>query len=142
MTTSDPKEFSTLIDQAETQVSQQASKHAGQTPSLGMPPWAVPVLLATVIAITGSSLWSLLAPVSTQQVKHDLESAVDQARTVIDASRAKDGELPETLPNAALASVVRYEPDAGGYRLIASMMGVRVTLERDGKKSMETGVEQ
>lgn len=97
------------------------------------------VLLA-VAALALHYLWSAFAPPSTTQTTRDLEAAVDAARKSIEDERSRTGRLPEALPNAALASVVRYEPDASTYKLSATILGVRVTLENDGHKTTETGV--
>jgi hypothetical protein len=50
--------------------------------------------------------------------------------------------LPDALPNASLAAVVQYEPDSNEYKLVATMMGVRVTLQKNGSKSTDVGVAQ
>lgn len=95
------------------------------------------LLLVTALAL--HSVWTSLRPPSTQQTARDLEAVVDAARQSVEEARSQTGQLPAALPNAALASVVRYEPDAGSYRLSATIMGVRVSLEPDGKKLTVTG---
>jgi hypothetical protein len=88
------------------------------------------------------SVWGALRPPTVQQTARDLEAVIDAARQSIESARTQTGQLPSALPNAALASVVRYEPDAGSYRLSATIMGVRVSLEPDGQKLTVTGEER
>ncbi len=97
-------------------------------------------LLLAVAAFALHALWSAFAPPSTSQTARDLEAAVDAARKSVEAERSRTGRLPDALPNAALASVVRYEPEVSTYKLSATILGVRVTLETDGRKTTETGV--
>ncbi len=98
-------------------------------------------VLLSVVAMALHVLWDDLFTPPVRRTTRDLEAAVDAARESIERAKAQTGQLPSALPNAALATVVRYEPDAGGYRLSATIMGVRVTLEPDGRKKTETGVD-
>jgi hypothetical protein len=83
-------------------------------------------------------VWSILAPPRDAQVQRDLGEAVEMARDSIESSRRTNGgALPERIPNAALATAVRYEQADGSYRLVASAMGIRVTLEPDGSRRAE-----
>lgn len=95
--------------------------------------------LLVLIAVALHSVWTAWMPPSAQQTARDLEAVVDAARQSVESVRSRTGQLPSALPNAALASVVRYEPDAGSYRLSATIMGVRVSLEPDGQKVTVTG---
>ena len=54
------------------------------------------------------------------------------------AAKSGSGTLPASIPNASLAAVVVYEPGQQDYKLSATVMGVRVTLERDGSKTRDT----
>lgn len=98
-------------------------------------------VLLVMLAAALHVLWDDLFTPPVRQTTRDLEAAVDAARESIERAKAQTGQLPTALPNAALATVVRYEPEAGGYRLSATIMGVRVTLEPDGRKKTETGVD-
>lgn len=91
-------------------------------------------LLVSFVAICGWGLYAFWAPISASQVERDLDMAIDQARQAVEASRGPGGELPSALPNAALSQIVIYQPDSGGYRLEGSIMGLRISLERDGSK--------
>lgn len=98
--------------------------------------------LIVILAYCGHWLWVALRPPHQAQVAHDLALAVDQARAAVETAKTRTGELPDALPNASLAAVVRYEPERDEYRLVATMMGVRVTLQRDGTRSTDVGVSE
>jgi hypothetical protein len=142
--TRDPQgsdDLSALIRQAEREVSRQtrralpAPRGSFAKPALG----AVLVVLA-IYAVY--SLWALFAPPSTEKVAHDLEVAVDAARESVEKAKSESGQLPESIPSASLGSVVRYERGQQDYRLSATILGIRVTLEADGKKTVEKGVQE
>lgn len=99
------------------------------------------VLLASVVAYAGTKISAALSPPTQKEVAHDLEVVIDKAHDAIEAAKTKTGELPDALPNAALASVVRYDHDKDTYSLSATILGIRVTLEPGGKKKTETGVQ-
>ncbi len=135
----DGADLDALIDQAH-----QETLRAGH-PSHGPKRRALASRLSSMVLLAAAAfalyqLWSVFAPPSTGQTTRDLEAAVDAARQSIEDERSRTGRLPEALPNAALASVVRYEPDASTYKLSATILGVRVTLQSDGQKTTETGV--
>lgn len=98
-----------------------------------------PVVATIAIVLSLVSIWNRLAPPSERQLASDLEQIVDQARLFIDESRSANGELPEGLP-AGLASVVQYEHAGKTYRLTATVLAVRVTLESDGSRRTDFGV--
>jgi len=139
---SEPNDLSNLIQQAEkTAHSQAEAKPAPKSKPL---PWRMifSVLLAGVIAYAGTKVSAGLSPPSQKEVAHDLEAVLDRAHDVIETAKAESGELPEALPNAALASVVEYEHDRTGYQLTATIMGVKVTMERSGRKTTDMGEKQ
>ena len=130
-----------LIEQAQKEASKSSALRAAPAKRRGML-WIWAGCVAIVAAFSVHSVWRGLAPPSTQQTTRDLEAAVDAARASIEQSRSQTGKLPETLPNASLAAVVSYEPGLSDYKLSATIMGVRVTLQPDGKMINETGVEK
>jgi hypothetical protein len=64
----------------------------------------VPGILLVIIAASLAALWSELRPPGTSDIARDLEAIVARARDAIEAARGTNGELPATVPNAALAS--------------------------------------
>lgn len=82
-------------------------------------------------------VWHANAPPSRLQVAEDLERVLDMAKASVDAAKSGSGALPAAIPNASLAAVVVYEPGQQDYKLSATVMGVRVTLERDGSKTRD-----
>jgi hypothetical protein len=66
----------------------------------------------------------------------ELERVLVQARDALEAARDAAGALPEALPHAALASVVRYERGDAGYRLVASSGEVTVALDDAGNREV------
>lgn len=69
-------------------------------------------------------------------VERELDRVLTQARDAIEAARGTDGTLPEALPHAALAAVVRYELSESAYLLSMSSSGVTVTLDGDGNRQV------
>lgn len=94
-------------------------------------------------ALVVAALWvgyealAMLGGPRESRVQHDLEDVVDMAQRAIEEERKRTGQLPAAVPNAALAAVVQYEHDRNDYMLITTVMGVRVTLQRDGRKVTE-----
>ena len=99
------------------------------------------VLLALTIYVI-ASISARLTPPGSKEIARDLEIALEQARTAVEEAKNRTGKLPEALPNASLASVVRYEHQEDDYRLSTTIMGIRVTLEPDGRKHVEMGVKE
>lgn len=137
------QDLSSLINQAESALEKQGSTgmRDEKQRSLALKP-ALAIIAFLMIGYFGNWLWMIFAPPTQNQVVHDLEAVVAQARASVDQAKADSGSLPDALPNASLAAVVHYEPDQGTYTLVASMMGVRVTLQKDGTKSTDTGVKE
>lgn len=94
---------------------------------------------AIVVALAWGcfSLYGHLAPPSRGDVVRDLQTVIDQARAVVEKAREETGSLPDRLPSSTLASVVQYEPMGKTYRLSTAIMGVRLTQESDGKRTVK-----
>lgn len=117
--------------------------HAREQPTRKVPriPWryVFAMLLAGTFGYAGTRILAVLFPPSQKQIAEDLQTVLDRARDAIETSKAEAGKLPDALPNAALASVVKYEHDNTDYQLTATIMGVKVTMERSGRKTTELG---
>jgi hypothetical protein len=134
-------DLSALIRQAEGEVSKQV-RRAPAAPGGSFARPALGTALAALAIYGVYSLWALFAPPSADKVTHDLEVAIEAARESVEKAKSESGQLPEAIPSASLGSVVRYEHGPSDYRLSATILGIRVTLERDGKKIVEKGVQQ
>jgi hypothetical protein len=134
-------DLSRLINAAETAVDKKEDRQTPRPRKRSPSPWMVVGILLVIIAASLAALWSELRPPGAADIARDLEAIVARARDAIEGARGASGELPAALPNAALASVVRYEKGQKEYRLSATAMGVRVTLEPDGKTRTERGVD-
>jgi hypothetical protein len=134
-------DLSELLQQAESQVQRQAEARPAR--KRNPPPYRAifSTLLVCLIVYSGYKVIAVFAPPDQQQATHDLEAVIEKAHVLVDKVKAETGELPDTLPNAALASVVRYDHDKDTYSLTATILGIRVTLEPGGKKKTETGVQ-
>jgi hypothetical protein len=133
-----PQDLSKLIEQAEAvAVRQQRSRTKGKRSFVNSRLGTL-VLLVALVSIA-FAIRAMFAPPTEAQALHDLEAAVDKARQAVEAARARNGQLPDTLPSAALSSVVVYEHEQDSYSLNATFMGIHVTLQPDGKKTTETG---
>jgi hypothetical protein len=130
-----------LIQQAEGEVSKQVRREPAAPGGSFVGP-ALGAVLAALAIYAVYALWSLFAPPSAGKVTRDLEVAVEAARVSVEKAKSESGQLPDALPSAALGAVVRYEHGRSDYRLSATILGVRVTLESDGKKVIEKGVEE
>lgn len=135
------QDLSSLIEKAEAEVLRAKPALPARSSRRPIGRGMVMLVLLAVAATALHVMWDDLFTPPVRRTTRDLESAVDAARASIERVKAQTGQLPTALPNAALATVVRYEPDLGGYRLSATIMGVRVTLEPDGRKKTETGVD-
>lgn len=141
---SDPHTLADLIRQAESTAQKQAEAKLARKGKPVLFRLIFTVLLLGVVCYAGIKLSDALAPPSQQKVANDLGNVVERAHKLIDGIKQDTGELPKTLPNAALAAVVQYEPDPdkSRYRLTATVMGIRVTLQPNGHKITETGIQQ
>lgn len=141
-----PPHLSDLIDSAANEVTLNAAAGAvarekrerPQRRSVLRP--IVTIGLVAAAFYLGHGLWHFHALPTNERVAQDLEQALNLARTSIEETKASTGVLPKALPNASLAAVVQYEPDRDEYRLVATMMGVRITLQKDGSKSTDMGI--
>ena len=142
MTSNDPKlsDISSLINQASNEVGKTNSSSATQAKESRPLPWGTlfPIVLVSIALYAGYNVWQNASPPPKEQVARDLDVVLEKAHKSIEEAKAKNGTLPEALPNAALASVVDYEVRDKEYQLTTSMLGVRITLQRDGKKTTET----
>lgn len=134
-------DLSRLINAAENAVDNKQARQASRPRKRSFSPWLLPTILLVIITASLAALWSELRPPGTADIARDLEAIVARARDAIEAARVASGELPAALPNAAMASVVRYEKNQNEYRLSATAMGVRVTREPDGQTRTERGVD-
>lgn len=134
-----PEDLSSLVDAASKEVVRQENarvsrqvRREGRTPSRLV---MYGLVVAAAIGVYG--LWTQVSNPSAAQVGADLGQALDLARASVEEARRSTGALPETLPNASLASVVYYERRSSDYRLSASVGGVRVMIEWDGSKKID-----
>ena len=140
MTTPNPdtNDLSSLVDAANREVSRVATPRVQRKQHR----FNVPVSLLFAIALAGAAafgayqVFAYYAVPTVAKVGEDLAVAVDRARDSVEEVRKSTGALPESLPNAALASVVTYEARNTEYRLSASVGGVRVAIEWDGSKTV------
>lgn len=132
--------FSDLVSQVEKQVQHKADEvqaaTAAKAPTLPVS-WILPAGLVLLVGWLGMTAWTAMNPPPEAQVSQELDQIVEQARGAVEAAKAENGALPDALPNAALSNVVAYDHDNDTYQLTATIMGVRVTLARDGRKSTE-----
>ena len=133
-------ELAVLIQQAEGVASRQARRVELKQASPGVAKPALGAFLGLVAACAGYAIWAMMTPPSADKVARDLEAAVEAARQSIEKAKDESGRLPDALPNASLGSLVRYQRVREEYSLSASVLGIRVTLQRDGSKSVEKGV--
>jgi hypothetical protein len=143
MSNHEANDLSALIQQAARQVKGEAAIQVARdkaTEPSRRPRIVAQALLLGLICYLGYGAVRLLTPPPASQVASDLEIAVDAARALVESAKATNGTLPEALPSASLASVVAYSHDRDRYQLSATILGVKVTLEQDGKKTIETGM--
>ncbi len=134
-------DLSALIAGAETAIEHQAvSARPARRSQSGNRSVILMALALAGLAYSGNTLWQRFAAPSQADVARDLSLVVDQARAEIESARQQTGSLPAVMPNAALASVVQYQADSGQYQIVVNMMGVKVTLQKDGSKITELGV--
>lgn len=125
-----------LIRTAESEVVGRAQRPA-PTATHGGPGKAGTVGVGVVLLalFVGCVYWlvSISRPPPKKQVAEDLRQVLSQARDSVEASRDETGTLPPALPDAALAALADYEVEGDKYRLSATLLGVRVSMEWDGK---------
>jgi hypothetical protein len=125
--------------QATASRSQRAKSPRGARASWTPAVWA----LLGVLLVYG--LWHLgdlhLPSRKSTRAEADLESVLVQARDAVEAVRRAERALPDALPSASLAAVVRYERYVNdhheeSYRLSASSHGVTLLLDSDGNREV------
>lgn len=99
------------------------------------------VFLVLVAVGSAYAAWRVFAPPSAAAVERDPSHVVESARQSVGAAKASSGSLPDVLPNDSLSALVRYEHAAEDYTLSSTMLGLRVTIGRDGNKKVEKGVQ-
>ena len=106
---------------------------------------SMPVVWALLGVLLVYGLWHLgdlhLPSRKSTRAEADLERVLTQARDVVEAARRSDRTLPDTLPSASLAAVVRYERYVNdhheeSYRLSASSQGITLLLDSDGNREV------
>ena len=104
-----------------------------------------PATWALIGALLVYGLWHLgdlhLPSRKSTRAEADLESVLAQARDAVEAVRRTERALPDALPSASLAAVVRYERYANdhheeSYRLSASSHGITLLLDSDGNREV------
>lgn len=140
----DSAELAKLINQAKHELSSQLERQHAQArrKSNSMVRLAMPFTALLLIGYLSFHIWSDHTPPSKEKIEADLERILYEARDTIEVARKADGKLPESIPNASIAAIVQYDSDAQKYKLSTTIMGVRVTLEQDGKTITQFGVEK
>lgn len=92
---------------------------------VGIPGTSIALFLA--ILVWAYFLWS--SAISGAQIRKDLDVLLQSARTQIEEKTRQNGRLPGSIPDVALAKVVRYEiVDADAtpprYMLTAEISGI------------------
>lgn len=116
-----------LINEASSKIrkDEEAREKIRQQRRVGIPGTSVAMFLA--VLVWAYFLWS--SAISGTQVRKDLDVLLQSARTQIEERTRQDGRLPSSLPDVALAKVVRYEiVDADAtpprYTLTAEISGI------------------
>jgi hypothetical protein len=65
-------------------------------------------------------------------LRADLVQVVESARQEIEKYRSARGELPESIPDPLLASIIQYERSGQGYRLRVKIDTVSVEMDEKG----------
>ena len=116
-----------LIEEASSEIrkAEEAREKIRRQRRVGIPGTSVAMFLA--VLLWAYFLWS--SAISGTQVRKDLDVLLQSARTQIEERTRQDGRLPSSLPDVALAKVVRYEiVDASAtpprYTLTAEISGI------------------
>jgi hypothetical protein len=125
--TSPTNNLDALIQEASSEIrkAEEAREKIRRKRRVGIPGTSVAMFLA--VLVWAYFLWS--SAISGAQVRKDLSVLLQSARAQIEAKTSQDGRLPSSLPDVALAKVVRYEiVDANAtpprYRLTAEISGI------------------
>ena len=136
-----PPDINSLISAAQDEAVRQEYQ---MPPERDSKPHGVRALLMSGLAVAAlvfaaAQLWPMARLHSADQALRDLDTIIDQARDVVEATRTAQGRLPDVLPNAALAGVVAYTSAGNAYQLFAASGSVSVKLDPDGKKTFSKG---
>lgn len=107
--------------------------------------WPISAGLSIVVVLVALVAWHFgvfHSPTPSRgRIQADLEKVLDQARNALESERRDTGRLPDAVPNASLAAIVRYERHVydhgeGTYRLSASSAGITVYLDGSGNREV------
>jgi hypothetical protein len=133
----DPIDLSDLVNKASDAVEVKAAQARTRIDRGGPLRRLLPVFSGVLILTCGlwaaERLWHHWAPYAEEKFIGDFVAVVEQARDAIEESKRVNGELPQQIPNAALASVVRYQQMDGNYQLWVDGKGVVTYLDDDGR---------
>lgn len=100
---------------------------------------ALPLLWAEVHFSWMEGLSDRAFPSSVvQQGQTELKAVLETARAAVESARATGGALPNALPAAALAALVRYERVGTSYRLSMTDGHSLATMDGDGSVDFQT----
>lgn len=130
------KDLSELAINAHLEAEGQAKPRPPKKPLLG--PRGRSILTGGVAAVALLGAYAFAGPYvlgySDHTLRKELLAVVAAARNDVESARKKQGALPGSIPNLALAMAVEYHRSGDGYRLIAND-GERV-VEMDDKGSV------
>jgi hypothetical protein len=141
----DASDLSDLINRARDSVeldeARRATRVRTESPLKRLLPGLVGVVFVVSLMLAADSIWHHVAPRSEQKAVDDLVKLIDQARASVEAARSQLGRLPERLPNASLAGVVRYgvSNDGSQYVLMVEHDDVRVARNINGENKVVKG---
>jgi hypothetical protein len=133
----DPIDLSDLVDKAHDAVEIRQARASTRIEQVSLMRRLLPAFVMVLIAAgalwAAERLWHHWAPHAEEKFIGDFVAVVEQARDAIEESKRVNGELPQQIPNAALASVVRYQMLEGNYQLWVDGKGVVTYLDDDGR---------
>lgn len=139
------QDLSDLINRAQDKVeldhARRVTRVQAESPLKRMLPGVVGVVFVVSLVLAADSIWHHVAPRSEQKAVDDLVKLIDQARDSVEAARTRLGRLPERLPNASLAGVVRYgvSSDGSNYVLMVEHDNVKVVRNVNGENNVLKG---
>ncbi len=132
-----------LTQAAYDEVQETTGRSRRPTSGKGQPLWWKPAAWTLLGVLLVYGLWQLgnLSSRKGASAEADLESVLTQARDVVEAARRADRDLPDALPSASLAAIVRYERYVNdhheqAYRLSVSSHGITLWLDSDGNRDV------
>ena len=140
-------DFASLAREASEEIRRGSKPLPTEPPKPSQLRWPVLVACAAlaILAMAAETRFGLVDAVTefvmpartARHVQADLETILDQAKAAIDGALGADGGLPDALPNAALAALVRYDRvGKSSYRLTVSGGDVVVTQDSAGNRSI------